>query len=130
MAERAHIGQEAILHLVYRAAAGEPLDERLVGGAIGGHERLDRQDARRERLLDDVLALRQELAELAPPPRGLEAPRVLQPFVLPRGDQAASAAFAAVASAPNAFGSETAMSASTLRSRSISAFFSPNMNWL
>ena len=130
MAERADVGQQPVLDLVHRAAAGQALDETLVGRARRGHESLGGQDPGGERLLDDVLALGQELAELAPPPRGLEAPRVLQPLVLPRGDQAASAAFAAVASASNAFGSDTAMSASTLRSRSISAFFSPNMNWL
>src|SRR5689334_7084784 len=130
MAERADVGRQAVLHLVHRAATREPRDERLVGRAVGGDERLGGQDAGGERLLDDVLALGQELAQLAPPPRRLEAAGVLQPLVLPRGDQAARAAFAATASASNAFGSETAMSARTLRSSSISAFRSPNMNWL
>ena len=43
---------------------------------------------------------------------------------------AASAAFACSATAANACGSETAMSASDLRSSSIPAFWTPEMNWL
>src|SRR5262249_49560781 len=42
----------------------------------------------------------------------------------------ASADFACSAISPNLAGSETARSASTLRSRSISAAFRPAMNWL
>ena len=44
--------------------------------------------------------------------------------------QASSAVFARSAIAANAAGSDTAKSASTLRSSSISAFFSPATNWL
>jgi hypothetical protein len=68
---------------VHRPATGEALDERLVGRAGHGDEGLDGQDAGGERLLDDVLALGQELAQLAPPPRRLEPAGVLQPLVLP-----------------------------------------------
>ena len=78
----ADVGQEPVLDLVHRAAARQPLDERLVGRAGGGDERLDGQDPRRERLLDDVLALGQELAQLAPAARGLEPAGVLQARVL------------------------------------------------
>jgi hypothetical protein len=67
---------------VHRAAAREPLDERLVRRAGGGDERLDRQDPGRERLLDDVLTLGQELPELAAPARGLQPAGVLQARVL------------------------------------------------
>jgi hypothetical protein len=67
---------------VHRAAAGQPLDERLVGRAGGGDERLDGQDRRGERLLDDVLALGQELPQLAPAARRLEPAGVLQTRVL------------------------------------------------
>jgi hypothetical protein len=82
MAEGADAGQEPVLNDVYRPAAGEPLHERLVGRALGGDERLGGQDPGGERLLDDVLALGQELAQLAPPPRGQQATRVLEPGVL------------------------------------------------
>ena len=67
---------------MHRAAAGEPLDERLVGRAGGGDEGLDGQDPRRERLLDDVLTLGQELPELAAAARGLQPAGVLQARVL------------------------------------------------
>jgi hypothetical protein len=82
MAQRPDVGQEAILDHVHRAAARQALDERLVGRAGGGDEGLDRQDPRRERLLDDVLALGQELPELAPAARGLQLPGVLEARVL------------------------------------------------
>jgi hypothetical protein len=82
MAERPDVGQEAILDHVHRAAAREPLDESLVRRAGGGDERLGGQDPRRERLLDHVLTLGQELAELAPPARGLKLASMLQAFVL------------------------------------------------
>ena len=52
------------------------------GGRDGGDERLGGQDPGRERLLDHVLALGQELAELAPAARGLKPARVLQALVL------------------------------------------------
>ena len=82
MAERPDVGQEAILDLVDGTAPRKPLDEGLVGRAGGGDERLSGQDAGRERLLDHVLPLGQELAELAAPARGLELSRVLQALVL------------------------------------------------
>jgi hypothetical protein len=83
MAQRPDVGQEPVLDLVHGPAAGEALDERLVGRACRGDEGLDGQDAGGERLLDDVLALGQELAQLAPPPGGLKPAGVLQPLVLP-----------------------------------------------
>jgi hypothetical protein len=67
---------------VHRAAPRQPLNERLVGRPRGGDERLDGQDPRRERLLNDVLTLRQELPELTPPARGLQPAGVLQSRVL------------------------------------------------
>jgi hypothetical protein len=82
VAERPDVGQEPVLDDVHRTAARQPLDERLVGRAGGGDERLDGQDPRRERLLDDVLALGQELPQLAPAARGLEPAGVLQARVL------------------------------------------------
>ena len=82
MAERPDIGEEPVLDDVHRAAARQPLDERLVGRAGGGDEGLDGQDGRSERLLDDVLTLGQELSQLAPAARGLEPAGVLQARVL------------------------------------------------
>ena len=82
MPEGSDVGQEPILDHVHRAAAREPLDERLVGRAGGGDEGLDGQDPRRERLLDDVLTLGQELPELAAAARGLQPAGVLQARVL------------------------------------------------
>ncbi|HET7171088.1 MAG TPA: hypothetical protein VFI18_05595 [Gaiellales bacterium] len=82
MAERADAGQEPILHDVHRPAAGEALDERLVGRACGRDERLGGQDPGGQRLLDDVLALGQELAQLAAATRGQQPARVLQTGVL------------------------------------------------
>ena len=48
----------------------------------------------------------------------------------PGGQLSSSAAFACSAIFPNASGSTTAISASTLRSSSISAFRQPATNWL
>jgi hypothetical protein len=67
---------------MHRAAARQPLDEGLVGRAGGGGEGLDGQNARGEGLLDDVLALGQELPELTPAARGLQPAGVLQARVL------------------------------------------------
>jgi len=82
MAERPDVGQEAVLDDVHGAAASEPVDERLVGRPAGGDECLGGQDPGRQRLLDDVLALGQELPQLPPPARGLQAAGVLQARVL------------------------------------------------
>jgi hypothetical protein len=67
---------------VHRPAAGQPLDEGFGGRSRGGDERLGRQDPRGQRLLDDVLALGEELAELAPPARREQPAGVLQAGVL------------------------------------------------
>src|SRR4249919_1525957 len=80
--QRPDVCQEPVLNHVHRAAARQPLYERLVGGAAGGDEGLDRQDPRRQRLLDDVLTLGQELPQLAASAGGLEPAGVLQARVL------------------------------------------------
>ena len=82
MAQRADVGQEAILDHVHRAAAREAAHEPFVRRPARGDERLGGQDPRRQRLLDDVLALSKELAVLAAVALCLEPAGVLQPGVL------------------------------------------------
>src|SRR5262249_59008439 len=67
---------------------------------------------------------------LAPPAPRVQLADELERLVTRGGDQASSADFAFSATAAKASGSETARSASTLRSSAISAFRQPAMNWL
>src|SRR4029453_15278794 len=104
--------------------------EKLGLDVLSGDQELDRLDSGRPRGLDQVLALGREEAGLLPlPTRREELADKPQLRVVRRGDQAArvlasdsSAAFARSATSANAPGSDTARSASDLRSSSIPAF--------
>src|SRR5918992_4839890 len=114
MAERRDFGEQLGLDVLTR-------DEQLHG-----------LDPRGARSVDEVLALGRKQSELVAPPALLQLANELELLVLARADQdsADNADFAFSAIDPNACGSLTARSASTFRSSSISAFFSPAMNWL
>src|SRR5262249_49415673 len=107
------------------------LREQLRQHGLTGDEHLDRLDPRLHRSLDKILPLPPALPELVAPPARVELADELERLVPRRGDQAGSSAdFAFSAIAAKASGSETARSASTLRSSPISAFRHPAMNWL
>jgi len=116
------------------------LPEQLRKDVLARDQELDRLHARTDRSLDEILTLGGEQPCLEPMLSGSEKlPDEPELLVLTRLDQAAcepgsasasSAAFARSATAANACGSETAMSASDLRSSSIPAFFTPSMNRL
>src|SRR5262249_54520923 len=109
------------------------LAEEFRHHVVAGNEQLDRLDPGRLRRLDEVLALDREETRLgsvlAPREKLPDEPELL---VLARLDQAASAsaALARSATAANAWGSLTAMSASDLRSSSIPALRTPSMKRL
>src|SRR4051812_3066415 len=81
---------------------------------------------------DQILPLDNEQPELVAPAALVQLADELQPLVVAGGDQSAvaSAAFACSTIWPNAPGSLTARSASTLRSSSMPAFEQPFTNWL
>ena len=112
------------------------LGEELGNDVLAGDEEFDRLDPGGRRGLDQILALdREEARLLALLARGEKLPDEPELLVSARLDQAASAsgpsaAFARSATAANACGSLTAMSASDLRSSSIPAFFTPAMKRL
>ena len=113
------------------------LAEELRDDVLAGDEELDRLDPRRPGRLDEILALdREETRLVTVLARRKKLPDEPELLVLPRFDQAAasvsvsSAALARSATAANAFGSLTAMSASDLRSSSMPALWTPFMNWL
>ncbi len=113
------------------------LGEELRHDVLAGDQELDRVDRCVARGLDQVLALdREEPALLAVLARSEELPDEPELLVLTRLDQAAaeevdsSAAFALSATTENASGSDTAMSASDLRSSSIPASRTPAMKRL
>src|SRR5919204_3244816 len=106
------------------------LREQLRLHRLPCHQEFHRLHARRPRRLDEILALRDEEAELVAPATVGELPDELELLVLPRPDQVSSAAFACAAIAPKAAGSFTARSASTFRSSAMSAFRRPATNWL
>ena len=90
-----------------------------------------------ERGINEILALRSEETRLvAVLPPGEKLPDEPELLVLAGRDQAAfetsssRAAFAASATTANAFGSDTAISASDLRSSSMPAFLTPDMKRL
>ena len=85
--QRAQLSHQRVGHHLYRAAARQPGDQRLVGGSVCGHERLDRQHPVRQRLADDVLALGQEHARGDAVALGLELAGSLQPRVRARRDR-------------------------------------------
>jgi hypothetical protein len=113
-------------------AEGRDLREQVGLDVLAGDEQLYRLDRLGAGRFDEVLPLRDEEAELVPPAAVVQLADELELLVLARGNQedSLSAAFARSAITPNAFGSLTARSASTLRSSSISALLSPAMNWL
>jgi hypothetical protein len=121
-----------------RMAERRDLREQLRLDVLAGNKELDGLDALRMRRLDEVLALdREETGLLAVLPSGEELADEPQLRVVLRGDQAAwelvpesSAAFALSAITANASGSDTAMSASDLRSSSMPAFRTPAMKRL
>jgi hypothetical protein len=119
---------------------GRDLRQELRVDALPGDEELERVDALREGRVEEVLALGCEEARLvsvlARREKLADEPQLL---VLARGDQAAawsplpaaaSAAFALSATTANASGSDTAISASDLRSSSIPASRTPAMKRL
>ena len=119
-----------------RVAERRDFAQKLGHDVLARDEEIERLDARSDRRLDEVLALDGEEpcleAVLAPREKLPDEPELL---VLARLDQAAasadsSAAFARSATAANACGSLTAMSASDLRSSSIPALRTPSMNRL
>src|SRR5206468_1825404 len=105
MAERRHRGEHVGLDIVARDEELDGLDADSPGG-IDQVLALGREEPRPL----PVLARREKLADEA------------ELRVLRRADQASSAAFARSATIANAFGSETARSASDLRSSSIPDF--------
>jgi hypothetical protein len=107
--ERRHLGEEGRLDVLAR------------------DQQLDGLDA----FCEQVLTLDREQPELVAPAPVTELADKLQAFVVAGGNQVLpSAALACSAIAPNAAGSLTARSASTLRSSSIPAFEQPCTNWL
>ncbi len=112
------------------------LRHQLRRDRLPGDEELDRLDAGLAGRVDEVLTLRDEQPELVAPAPVVELADELEPLVVAGGDQAAdaeeasSAALAFSATAPNAAGSLTARSASTLRSSSMPALPHPFTNWL
>jgi hypothetical protein len=117
------------------AERGDPAEE-LRQDVLARDQELDRLDARSARSFDEVLALDREQPGLGPVlARREKLPDEPELLVLARLDQAAasadaSAALARSATAANACGSLTAMSASDLRSSSIPAFRTPSMKRL
>src|SRR5262249_17738919 len=97
---------------------------------LAGDEQLNRLETGRPRGVDAILALDEEQPELFAPAAVVQLADELELLVVARADQLVSADLARSAIAPKACGSSTARSARTLRSSSISAFFSPAMNWL
>ena len=106
--------------------------EQLRLDVLAGAQQLRRLDPGRPRSLDEILALDREQPQLVAPAPLRELADELELLVVPGGDQEAwgSAAFARSAIAPNAAGTLTAISASTLRSSSTPAARQPAMNWL
>ncbi len=109
------------------------LAQELCLNTLARDEEVDRLDPGRQSRADDILTLGgEEPALVAVLPRREKLPDEPELLVLARTDQAAfeaspssSAAFAVSATRANASGSETAISASDLRSSSIPAFFTP-----
>jgi len=120
-----------------RVSERRHLAKQLGQDVLPSDEQLDRLDARRSGCLDEILALDGEeprlVAVLAPREKLPDEPELL---VLAGRDQAAfetsssRAAFAASTTTANAFGSDTAISASDLRSSSMPAFLTPAMKRL
>ncbi|CAN5712724.1 hypothetical protein BH20ACT14_BH20ACT14_06850 [soil metagenome] len=115
------------------------LAEKLRYDVLVSHQQLDRLDRSIVRRLDQIFALdREEPALLAVLPRSEKLPDEPELLVLTRLDQAADAseafasseAFARSATTANACGSDTARSASDLRSSSIPASRTPAMKRL
>ncbi len=104
------------------------LGQQLGRHGLTGDQELDRLEPRRERRVDEIFALGEEQPELVAPVARMQLADELQLRVRSGLDQVARANFACSAIAANASGSETARSASTLRSSPISAFRQPAMN--
>ena len=111
----------------YKLRPRQALDE---SGPLRVDERFDGLEPGVESRPDEILSLAGEEPEFLPLPPRLELAHELEARVGRRGDQASSAAFACSAILPNAAGSETARSASTLRSSSMLALRQPATNWL
>ena len=115
---------------------GRDLAQQVRNDVLARDEELDGLDSGGGRSLDEILALDREQPLLeAVFPRREKLPDEPELLVLTRFDQAAAsaeprAALARSATAANACGSLTAMSASDLRSSSMPAFFTPSMKRL